>query len=146
MEIKNQWHGTWKLRWHDVELQVKILVNKIRRNGFEFDKIATVTRGGLVPARLVADAFDIKKILVDKKKITENTLFIDDIYDTGRTFNKILPFVECPKKFVYGTLVARTGVPYPKQLVYGQKTKGNEYVVFPWDRFEHERKKKSFKP
>lgn len=145
MAIKNQWHGTWKLHWSDIELQVKVLVNKIKKNGFEFDKIATVTRGGLVPARLVADAFDIKKILVDKKKITEKTLFVDDIYDTGRTFNKILPFVVNPKNFVYGTLVARKGVPYPAQLVYGQKTKGNEYVIFPWDRFEHERKK-SLKP
>ena len=141
MAIKNQWHGTWKLHWADIELQVKVLVNKIKKNGFEFDKIATVTRGGLVPARLVADAFDIKKILVDKKKITEKTLFVDDIYDTGRTFNKILPFVVNPKNFVYGTLVARKGVQYPAQLVYGQKTKGNEYVIFPWDRFEHERKK-----
>lgn len=134
-----------KLGWSNIELQVDMLVNKIKRTRFEFDKIATVTRGGLVPARLVADKFDIKIILVDKKKIPENTLFVDDIYDTGNTFNRVLPMAKHPRKFLYATLVARKGVPYPKQLVYGQSTKGKEYVVFPWDSLEHERKKKSLK-
>ena len=133
-----------KLDWSDIELQVDILVKKLKKNKFKFDKIATVTRGGLVPARLVADRFDIKTILVDKK-IPEKTLFVDDIYDTGKTFEKILPLVEQPNKFLYATLVARRGMVYPKQLVYGQLTKGNEYVIFPWDKFEHQRKKKSLK-
>ncbi|MGI0072504.1 MAG: phosphoribosyltransferase [Nitrosotalea sp.] len=135
-----------ELGWPDIELQIDTLVNKIKKNGFKFDKIATVTRGGLVLARLVADKFDIKVILVDKKKIPEKPLFVDDIYDTGNTFNRILPLIEHPKKFLYATLVARKGVSYPKQLVYGQSTKGNEYVVFSWDSLEHERKKKLLKP
>ena len=143
---KSQWRGAIKLDWPDIELQVDMLVNKIKRNGFKFDKIATVTRGGLVPARLVADKFNIEVILVDKKKIPEKTLFVDDIYDTGSTFNKILPKVVHPEKFLYATLVARKGVSYPKHLVFGQRTKGKEYVVFPWDALEHERKKKSLKP
>jgi hypothetical protein len=46
---------------------------------------------------------------------------------------------------VYATLVARKGMKYPKQLVYGQKTRANEYVAFPWDRLERERKTKSLK-
>ncbi len=134
-----------KLEWSDIELQVDILVKKLKKNKFKFDKIATVTRGGLVPARLVADRFDIKTILVDKK-IPEKTLFVDDIYDTGKTFARILPWVEHPSRFLYATLVARRGVVYPKQLIYGQMTKGKEYVIFPWDRLEYERRKKLFKP
>jgi hypoxanthine phosphoribosyltransferase len=97
---ENQWHGTLKLGWSNIESQVSVLVNKIKKTGFEFDKIATVTRGGLVPARLVADRFDIKVILVDKKKIPQKTLFVDDIYDTGNTFKKILPHVESQKNCV----------------------------------------------
>jgi hypoxanthine phosphoribosyltransferase len=135
-----------KLGWSDIESQVAVLVHKIKKNGFKFDKIATVTRGGLIPVWLVADKFDIKVILVDKKKIPEKTLFVDDIYYTGNTFNRILPLVEHPEKFLCATLVARKGVSYPKQLVYGKNTKGKEYVVFPWDKLEHERKKKSLKP
>lgn len=126
--------------WADIDSQVKILVDKIKKSGFEFDKIATVTRGGLIPARLVADQFDIKKILVDRPKIYRKTLFVDDIYDTGNTFKKVIPKVIDKKNFVFATLVARKGIKYPKQLIYAKKTIDREYVVFPWDRLEYYRK------
>lgn len=105
MVSKNNWKGKSDLTWSDIESQVTVLATQIRKSGFEFDKIATVSRGGLVPARLVADQFNIKKILVDKNKIPPRTLFVDDIYDSGNTFKKILPLVAEPKKF----LVCHTG-------------------------------------
>ena len=110
--------------------------------GFEFDKIATISRGGLVPARLVADHFNIKKIRIGKKKIPKRTLFVDDIYDSGNTFKRIFPLVKDPKNFVYATLIARKGVKYPKHLIYAKRTRGKEYVVFPWDKLEFARTKK----
>lgn len=139
MVSRNNWKGRSYHTWSDIESDVIVLVNKIKKTGFEFDKIATVSRGGLVPARLVADQFNIKKILVDKKKIPKRTLFVDDIYDSGDTFRRIFPLVESPRNFMYATLVARRGVKYPKYLTYGKKTRGKEYVVFPWDRLEFER-------
>lgn len=132
----NNWKGKSYFTWSDIESQVKVLATKIRKTGFEFDKIATISRGGLVPARLVADHFDIKKILVDKNKISSRTLFVDDIYDSGDTFNMIIPLVLKPKSFLYATLIARKGVKYPSQLVFAKKTLGQEYVVFPWDTLE----------
>lgn len=145
MTAKNAWEGKSFLTWSDIDSQVRVLCTKIKKSGFEFDKIATVSRGGLVPARLVADNFDIKKILVDKKKIPEKTLFVDDIYDSGDTFKKIFPKVDKQANFLYATIIARTGVRYPKQLVYAKKTRGSEYVVFPWDKLEFERKHKQIK-
>jgi hypoxanthine phosphoribosyltransferase len=143
MTAKNAWKGKSFLKWSDIDSQIRILCIKIKKSGFEFDKIATVSRGGLVPARLVADNFDIKKILVDKKKIPEKTLFVDDIYDSGDTFKKIFPTVDKPENFLYATMMARVGIKYPKQLVYAKKTRGSEYVVFPWDKLEFERTHKS---
>ncbi|CUR51849.1 Phosphoribosyltransferase-like protein [Nitrosotalea devaniterrae] len=143
MVSKNNWKGKSFLTWSDIDSQVKVLCAKIIKSGFEFDTIATISRGGLVPARLVADNFDIKKILVDKKKIPKKTLFVDDIYDSGDTFNKVLSIVEKPKSFLYATMVARRGEKYPKQLVYAKKTLGSEYVVFPWDKLEFKREPKS---
>ena len=140
MQKKSNWKGEHELAWAEIDSQVKILVDKIKKTGFEFDKIATVTRGGLIPARLVADQFDIKKILVDRLKIYRKTLFVDDIYDTGNTFKKIIPKVIDKKNFVFATLVARKGIKYPKQLVYAKKTIDREYVVFPWDKLEYYRK------
>ncbi len=145
MSSRRSWTGRTRLTWSDIEKQVQILSKKVISTGFEFDKICTVTRGGLVPARLLADKFDIKVILVDQNQIPAKTLFVDDIYDSGKTCKKILPLVESPKNFVYATLVARKGMIYPRQLVYAQKTRGFEYVVFPWDRLEYSRMKKWFK-
>jgi hypoxanthine phosphoribosyltransferase len=133
------------MSWSEIESCVDILSEQIKKTHFKFDAIATVSRGGLVPARLMADHFDIKKILVDKKVIPPRTLFVDDIYDSGTTFEKIIPLVKDPKNFVYATLVARKGSWYPKQLVYAKKTRGQEYVVFPWDKLETQRASKSAK-
>ena len=142
---KPNWKGKSTLTWKDIETCVTILSNKIEKTGFEFNRIITVSRGGLVPARLIADHFNIKKIYVDKKKIPKKTLFVDDIYDSGNTFKRIFPLVNDPKNFVYATLIARRGVKYPKNLVYAKKTNGREYVIFPWDKLEFERTKKHTK-
>ena len=141
--MNQDYSGQVAFSWQEIESLVEVLCTKIRQIGFKFNQIATVTRGGLVPARLVADIFDIKKILVDQNNIPPNTLFVDDIYDTGDTFKEIFPKVDIPESFVYATLIARKGKTYPKQLIYAQTTMGMEYVVFPWDKLEHSRKEKT---
>ena len=128
--------------WKRIESITKLLAEKIKSTRKEFNSVSTITRGGLVPARLIADRLDIHEILVDKNKIPLDSLFVDDIYDSGDTFKKVLSKVEKPSDLVYATLFARRGKRYPKQLIFAAKTKGNEYIVYPWDRFEHKRMKK----
>lgn len=128
--------------WSRIESLSKLLSDKVKATGREFNSISTITRGGLVPARLLADRLDINEILVDKNRVSSYSLFVDDIYDSGDTFKIVLSMVESPNKLVYATLFARKGKRYPKQLIFAQKTKGNEYIVYPWDRFEHKRMKK----
>jgi uncharacterized protein len=128
--------------WTRIESLIKILVDKIRKSGIEFNSISTISRGGLVPARLMADHLDIHEILVDKNKIPSDSLFVDDIYDSGDTFKKIISKVQDPRLLVYATIFARKGKKFPKQLIFAQKTKGNEYIVYPWDTLEHRRMKK----
>ena len=119
--------------WNEIELLVDIVCKKIKKNSRKFSSITTISRGGLVPARLLADCLEIKKIYVDRHKIPSNSLFVDDIYDSGKTFEKIKTCTDDPSKLVYATLYARIGKQYPKQLVYAKKTKNKKYVVFPWD-------------
>ncbi|MGI0088042.1 MAG: phosphoribosyltransferase [Nitrosotalea sp.] len=140
-KTRSQWNGSSFLTWSDIETDVKILAKKIRNTGVRFDEITTVSRGGLVPARLLADQLDVKNILVDKNKISAKTLFVDDIYDTGKTFEKVIARVDLPDNFVYATLIARRKTRYPKQLIYAKKTRGMEYIVFPWDLLEQKRSK-----
>ena len=131
-----------KISWSRIESIAKKLSDKIESKKLSFNTISTISRGGLVPSRLIADRLGIKEILVDKTEIPSDSLFVDDIYDSGDTFKKILPKVKNPENLVYATFFARKGKRYPKQLIYAEVTKGSEYIVFPWDRFEHKRMSK----
>ncbi len=134
--------STEKVSWSEVEKLIKILSEKITSTSKEFSSISTISRGGLVPARLLADHLGLDTILVDQKKISSDSIFVDDIYDSGNTFKKIINKVDNPSNFVYATLFARRGKKYPKQLIYSKKTKNNAYIVYPWDKLEYRRLKK----
>lgn len=123
--------------WQEIEDCVSLLVEKILLKNKQFNSIHTISRGGLVPARLVADRLGIKRIVVDDESIPSDSLFVDDIYDTGETFRRIVEKAEDPQNLVFATLYARRGEKYPAQLIYAKLTNGNEYIVYPWDRFEH---------
>ena len=131
-----------KVTWSEVERLMKVLAEKITFLERDFSSITTISRGGLVPARLLADHLGIDSIIVDAKKITSDSIFVDDIYDSGTTFKKIINRVDNPSKFVYVTLFARRGKKYPKQLIFGKKTNTNSYLVYPWDKLEYKRLKK----
>ena len=125
-----------EINWNDIEETVKKLSKSILELNRSFSSITTISRGGLIPARLIADTLNIKKIYVDQNKISSDSLFVDDIFDSGKTFNDIILRVDGDSKFIFATLYARRGMAYPEQLIYGEKTFDNSYVVFPWDRLE----------
>ena len=131
-----------KIGWSEIEKLVKTLSEKVLSLDRNFSSISTISRGGLVPARLLADQLGIETIFVDKNKIPYDSLFVDDIYDSGKTFKKIIPKIEDPSKLVFVTLFARRGKKFPKQLLFAKKTVGNEYIVYPWDKLEFKRLKK----
>ena len=122
---------TNQISWEDIENLVQILSNNILDLNRNFSSITTVSRGGLIPSRLLADVLGIKKIFVDQTTVSSDSLFIDDIFDTGKTFEKILSTVDNPSKFIFATLFARCEMKYPQQLIYATKTLDNSYVVFP---------------
>ena len=127
------------ISWKRVEDLTKSLWEKVSQQSIKFHSISTISRGGLVPARLMADIMGIDKILVDQNQIPRDSLFVDDIFDSGNTFKKILAKAEEPKSLVYATLFARIGKQYPKQVIFAIQTKGLEYVVFPWEIYENKR-------
>jgi len=125
-----------EVNWIDIEEIIKKLSERILELNQTFSSISTVSRGGLIPSRLIADAMNIKKIYVDQNKISSDSLFVDDIFDSGKTFNDVLLRVDDDSKFIFATLYARRGMTYPEQLIYGEKTFDSSYVVFPWDKLE----------
>jgi hypoxanthine phosphoribosyltransferase len=125
-----------EVSWTDIEEIIKKLSKRVLELNRTFSSISTVSRGGLIPSRLIADALNIKKIYVDQNKISSDSLFVDDIFDSGKTFNDVILRVDGDSKFIFATLYARRGMTYPNQLFYGEKTFDSSYVVFPWDKLE----------
>jgi len=74
--------------WNDIETLVEQLCKKILKLPRTFSSITTLSRGGFVPSRLVADYLGIETIHVDKRKISSDSLFVDDIFDTGTAYEK----------------------------------------------------------
>ena len=127
---------TQDVSWTDIESLVGKLSENILKLSRNFSSITTLSRGGLVPSRLLADSLGIKKIFVDQPIVSSDSLFVDDIFDTGKTFDNVFSCVDDQSKFIFATLFARRGTQYPEQLIYGEKTLDNSYVVFPWDKLE----------
>jgi len=130
------------VNWNEIESLIKTLSKKILKLPVSFSSITTVSRGGLIPSRLLADHLGIETIFVDKKKISSDSLFVDDIFDTGDTFKKIISKTDIPSKLTFVTLFARRGKKYPQNLLYAKKTNDDGYVVFPWDKLEFQNSKK----
>ena len=132
--IKSQY-----VSWNEIENNVQIISNKILKSSKNFSTITTISRGGLIPSRLLADSLGIEKIFVDQNIISSDSLFVDDIFDSGKTFSDVLSKVPDSSNLTFATLFARRGVSYPEQLIYGEKTLDDSYLVFPWDKLEYEK-------
>ena len=128
--------------WNEIESLVEQLCKKISKLPRTFSSITTLSRGGFIPSRLVADYLGIETIFVDEKNVLSDSLFVDDIFDTGAAFDKVLSQTDNPSKLVFATLFARRGKKYPSNLLYAKKTNDDAYVIFPWDKLEFQRSKK----
>jgi len=125
--------------WNEIENNVQIISNKILKSSKNFSTITTISRGGLIPSRLLADSLGIEKIFVDQNIVSSDSLFVDDIFDSGKTFSDVISKVIDSSKLTFATLFARRGVSYPEQLIYGEQTLDDSYLVFPWDKLEYEK-------
>ena len=55
-----------EVNWNDIEEIIKKLSKRVLELNRTFSSISTVSRGGLIPSRLIADALDIKKSMLIK--------------------------------------------------------------------------------
>ncbi len=95
--------------WNEIHILSKKLCEKLRQSGKTWDRLVAVTRGGMVPACLVARELNIRVIdtvsvksydhqsqsAAEVLKMPENIgtgkncLIIDDLSDTGNTFKAL---------------------------------------------------------
>ena len=135
-------HPYYLVGWGRIEELAGVLWSRAAEaaGGQRFSCIATSSRGGLVPARLVADASGIGRIIVDAPAVPAGSLFVDDICDTGATLSAVAERAEDRDSLVCATLFARRGGGRrPARFVFAEETGGAEHVVFPWELGEHGR-------
>ncbi len=80
---KQSVYHTWQATRHDVDTITRIL----KEGGLSFDGVYGEPRGGLILAVCLSHSLEIPLIL-DEAKITEKTLIVDDIVDSGATLRE----------------------------------------------------------
>lgn len=140
---------TLVLSWSDLHQDARNLAEQLKKLEIRWDSLVAVTRGGLVPAAILAHELDIRHIETvcvasyedvtqaqnDLQLIKEPTciqgrvLVIDDLVDTGDTLSvieKILPQAHC------AALYAK---PKGRGMVqtYIREVSQDTWIVFPWE-------------
>ena len=135
------------ISWEDFHKHTKELLPTLQEK--QFTKIIAVSRGGLIPAGILAyelnirnvqtiniSSYDDMTIRSDKdieieatlEGVDQHTLIIDDISDTGRTFNLLR------KKYPNAYFASVYAKPQGKNSTdkYAVLFQ-DQWVVFPWD-------------
>ncbi|HYZ49378.1 MAG TPA: phosphoribosyltransferase family protein [Nitrososphaeraceae archaeon] len=130
--------------WQEIELLVEELVHTIQTSGKKYDLILAITNGGIIPARLIARELDINHIqfipIRDKQLHIEEMLpllkgtkylVIDDIYDTGDTYNKVYNVIN---EFDYDFAFLMTRYKHSNATLVAKVLNHEKWIVFPWEK------------
>ncbi len=147
------------LTWEDVDELMDVLVPQLRDAGV-FDAMVVVTRGGIIPGGMIAEALDIRWVLMAAVRFpTElgarplaawpeflqfpedgllerrRTLIVDDVWGSGRTITAVRGRVEAaggrPATCVFHFNPYRSLFSKAEPDYYGAIT--DAYIVYPWE-------------
>ncbi|MCE4601452.1 MAG: hypothetical protein F7C38_07860 [Desulfurococcales archaeon] len=148
------------VEWSNIDEGVDIVASRIRDSHFTPDVVVGVLRGGVVPARLIADKLGVEDMTVMEVKLYKapgirgekpylrqpptlsltdrRVLIVDDISDSGLTLQLAVEAVN-----LYLPREVRTATVYIKPWTefmpdyYAFTTRS--WIVFPWERGEFSR-------
>lgn len=131
------------------------LASMILDDGLDIDVIVAVSRGGLIPARIVSDVLGVDELIVVRSRFwgigvtvreepeisvfgemhlgNRNVLVVDDVTDTGATLTKITKLINS-----YGAKSIKTGVLHYKATsrfkpdYYVEKLEEWAWILYPW--------------
>ncbi len=127
---------------------IKQIVKQINISGFNPEVIVSINRGGCIPGVYLSHFLDKPHKMIDIKLVdsSENKfsffkknkliLIIDDINDTGRTFDfvkKTFNNSDCEIRFaaLINNVTSKTKIDYHGQLI--DKSENPVWYVFPWE-------------
>jgi xanthine phosphoribosyltransferase len=137
------------LSWQEIHVAAKGLSEKLKASNLAWDKVIAVTRGGLVPACLVARDLDIRVIdtisvasydhqhqseIKLLKAATEThtgkgCLVVDDLSDTGSTFRALREVL--PDATFVCLYVKPNGKPSADYYVH--EVSQDTWIYLPWE-------------
>ena len=112
-----------KLSWDDLETLVDKLCEKIPFETPTVDSVTGIARGGLIPAVMVSHKLGLPYVDV----VSENTLVIDDIADSGATLEKAPGVYTAVLHYKPHTSCA---VP----TIYGSVHSSDAWIIYPCER------------
>jgi len=145
-----------KLTWDDVDFIANIVAESISKKNIKFDTIVALGRGGLIPGAILSYKLDIKNLqnlgintrqedgqyvetlIYQRPTITGNVLVVDDINDSGKTFEAVNSLIksEYPDigELLYCSLTTRYNTNFNENTISGKIINTSDWLVFPWDK------------
>ena len=128
---------------------IKQIAEQINISGFNPEVIISINRGGCIPGVYLSHFLEKPHKMIDIKSFNDNSknefsflkknkpmLIIDDINDTGNTFDfvkKIFKDSDCEIRFaaLINNVTSKTKIDYHGQLI--DKSDNPVWYVFPWE-------------
>lgn len=128
---------------------IREIVKQINISGFNPEVIVSINRGGCIPGIYLSHFLNKPHKMIDIKSLNDNSknefsflkknkpiLIIDDINDTGNTFDfvkKIFKDSDCEIRFaaLINNVTSKTKIDYHGQLI--DKSDNPVWYVFPWE-------------
>lgn len=147
--------------WDQTYSMLLKLAYAVRKSGFNPDIIVGISRGGLIPTRILSDLLEIPKlahITVDfyvgvaktkrKPVITQpvlgsvenkKVLLVDDLADTGKSLNLVKPHLTAKEasEIKIATIYYK---PWSSIIPHYYQKETQSWIVFPWEHKEIIRK------
>lgn len=143
--------------WEDAEKATASLTEKINSSGFSPDIIIAISRGGLVPARLLSDSLNVPVLYtiriffyssvgvrMEKPEVTQplsadikgkKILIVDDISDSGKSLELAEEHAKSlnPAEIKTATIHYKPGSIFKPDFFVSTT---EAWVVYPWERAE----------
>jgi uncharacterized protein len=119
------------MTWNDFDSACRLLTLLVKSHEKIVNKIYGIPRGGLVPAVKLSHLLKIPMIY-EENKIDENTLVINDIFDTGKTISSLKCRLNLKHKCMFASLYSNENAIGTIDIYIKEKT--DYWIVFPWER------------
>lgn len=115
-----------KYTWNQFEEDVEGILKWMSSHEGKFDKIYGIPKGGLPLAVKLCNMVEGIPLILDRDKVDERTLVVDDISDTGKTLEEFKK-LDC---LIVALFIHKNTTVLPNFYL---REKKDEWIDFPWD-------------